>query len=154
MSVSQKPATWKTSDGAEFDNEADATRHEAVVEAIRNYEDAAKQLGIVLAERTKTADGYPFDFSHWQYWAVFPYHGCGPIMRRVNVSRWDHISIGDNYDNDVQIAEQIGDRPREQYMYHYIKDLYVTEKAAKKALAEAIKKHIATKREEIKRLED
>lgn len=61
-SITEVPQQYRTSDGREFANKAEAERHQKLVDAIEAFDKAHDALGFTLAQSQWTADGKPFEF--------------------------------------------------------------------------------------------
>ncbi len=92
MRTNVKETTYSTGDGQEFTNPAAAKKHEELCEARKAYENSKRELGILLAERCRTADGRLFDFGIWsKYYWITPGHFTVPDLIEIDfwVSNFD-----------------------------------------------------------------
>jgi hypothetical protein len=133
------PSKFKASDGREFDTKKEAERHEAVITAVKEYEDAKHRLGRCLAEREKTADGQPFDFAHWgDYFYVTPGYGGMPGLSRVSFYVWTCTFDVDGLERvTIRQHRQVGPPYQDRVEEYRIRDLYADERAARRALLKA-----------------
>jgi hypothetical protein len=150
MAIKTKPAAFVASDGKEFESRKEAVAHDALVEAVRNFEEAKKQLGRAAAQSCKTADGLLFDFTKpGDYWALFRFGALGPKLARVSFWYSTEVVLS-GPDNDA-IALSIEENGRE--INYLLSDLYAEQSNGRRALAAAIREHIREKEKELAKLE-
>lgn len=113
MPVNKKPAAYETSDGAEFDSEVDAIKHQSLLDAKQAVTAAERTYGTLLAETQKTADGVPFNWNCRTYWIVGTRYG-EPQMEMFEVgsgcrsSIYDgvlHLKYGFNPEHSAEVGE-------------------------------------------------
>jgi hypothetical protein len=147
MAIEPVPAQFRTSDGMKWDTRREAERHEALIEAQREYEAARRNYGARLAEDQRTADGEPFTFGWHEYWWLHPGHSLTPPgLRKVTFSEY---GLGFTLDEDrlCIYSEHGGDR--RQYR---IGELYWHQYEAKLALLTALTAWLAERQTELKML--
>jgi len=86
MRTIKEKTTFKTEDGREFESEKAAKKHEALVVAKRDFEEAKATLGRILAENFATADGYKFEIGLRDYYWITP--GYFTVPRLLKVDFW------------------------------------------------------------------
>lgn len=85
MAVTKKKAAFVCRDGEEFATEADAARHEELLDATTNFSEAQRRLNRAATGCQLTADGEPFDVTRWgDYWFLAEWHQGGPALCRVS----------------------------------------------------------------------
>lgn len=145
MAVNQE-VKFKASDGREFDNEVEAQRHDDLIVARREYEEALSKMNGLIVKTTRTADGYLCELGIFiDYWYVsHGWHGL-PDLRKVPYLGWNwHLS----YHNDeiVIVHRESGRERTDEYT---IKDLYRNKKNALAALVEAQSRWLKERGEEV-----
>lgn len=136
MSVIERPVVFETSDGKEFDTKEKATRHQAVLDARKVYEDGCRDLRIaVLADQT-TADGKPLDLSE-RHWYLSEWAG-DPMLIDVQMYRWWERELVMDDDGVPCIKAMVHGQSYE----FKPSDLYAERANAEKAMAAAIEKRI------------
>lgn len=133
MGVTKTKAVFKTSDGLEFLKEKDATAHQKVLDAERDFKDACRTYGEALLSEAKTADGETVELSLMRdYWYVHPgFVNQMPRLVSVSFYRWNC-----NYEDRNGLTIWVTDDERR--IYHYpVRELYADELKAKAALKAA-----------------
>lgn len=147
------PEMYRTADGMEFENEADAEKHQAVLDTKAVYESAKQGLEFALVESVKTGDGKPFSFDRWQYWYVVRFFGF-PDIRSVSLSRWG-FEIVDIEEDDITIRVDLSpDHSKPNYTNFRISEIYTTELAAKRSLLKAQEEQLAEYKKRVKNLRE
>ena len=137
MAVKKVPGTYAASDGQEFDDEEEAKRHDELITARQEYDDARKKFNRVLAQTQKTADGETFDFGLFtSYYYITDYYYTQPSLKHVNFLGWN-FEI-DEHDDSVEISQAEGETGREHRFSCKISRLYVSKKRAEIALINAL----------------
>src|ERR1051325_5233113 len=140
MGVKEVPKTYQASDGKEFDNKADAERHDRIVTAQDKFDKAAEHLNRVLLESLKTADGQAFQIGRsyyhvWQriYGEDITHESFYPNETKVDLEYHTPRVIRTRYED------------RDGYKSHTfdLDDLFDSEKAAKTRLLEIRKARLA-----------
>jgi hypothetical protein len=150
MGVREIPQTFRTSDGREFTDKGEAERHEALVEAKREYDTARAVLGRRLAETQKTADGRPFEFGVFGDY-YFVTEGWSGMPELLTVSFFgNNFSIDEHRIAEVVILQRAQGRDRDSE--YRIADLYRGKAAAERALLEAQEAWLAKKTAEVAEL--
>jgi hypothetical protein len=130
MAVLEKPRTFKTTDGREFTDEAEAKLHDELIVAREAFDAARRRLNNAVLKTQRTADGQLFDFGLFRdYHYVRPGYGGMPSMQTVSFLGWN-FEISEHTDAveiiDTTISER---RPR-----YAIASLYLDKRAANIAL--------------------
>ena len=137
MTIKEKPKTYETSDREEFSSKAEAKRHEDFLHAKNEYEDARKALGRRAAELCKTADGVPFSFDRWTYYAVRGFMSM-PRVFQVSPTRWMDVEFTfeyGKYDATCHVPEtDHHGMDTGKYTSHRISDLFAVEANANREL--------------------
>jgi hypothetical protein len=151
MSIKKVPQKFETSDGQEFDNEKDALLHQKMIDTRNNYKTALREFCSLLAETQKTADGEPFKLGLRSYYVIRHNWPGLPVIQRVDfgVRFWQEYSLDE--DNRVTLIVRDYERQREQNEYR-TEELYLSEKAAKKALLAAQDARMEEFREQVEEL--
>jgi hypothetical protein len=139
---------FKATDGETFKTKAAAERHSAVVDAARELEEACNKVRIALGKKALTADGQPFTMTYGEYWRVVPSWAGKPTLQSLTIYA-RHMSV-DVERERVLIREY--DHQRKDYIQYEIGELYADEREAKKALAVALREHIADAQAELDKL--
>jgi hypothetical protein len=149
MAVKVKPQTFVASDGAEFSTEEEAKAHDELTTAVQAFQDARKRLGVAMACKTKTADGYLFDPTSWRdYWRIINF-GPTPMLARINFGYDTEFGLH-GYENgcvELIVVERDGRNNEIRRASYSIDNLYATEEGAKKALHKRLVEHIAEQQE-------
>lgn len=133
MPISESPVTYQTSDGKSFTDKQDAERHEKLVVATREWEQARTRFGTALAQTQRTADGRLFDWTRWTYYYVAPPHsgwGGGPYLREVSFYVWNCSFDLDKEEMEILYSKDCEKRP----VAYRISELYANKDAAERAL--------------------
>lgn len=156
MAVREVPSVYKASDGKEFDTKEDAERHDAVVTAARKFREARHRLGRVLAEREKTADGHPFEFTVLgDYYYVSPGWGGMPGLSRVSFYVWScEFEVDDEERVTIRLHKQTGPPYKDSYEEYRIRDLYRDERKAKLALLAAQEEWLRERATDVEKLRE
>ena len=133
MAIKQE-IKFKSSDGKQFDNEAEATKHDALILAREEYKTALRKLNSLIAETTRTADGRLFEFGIWgTYYYVTPGFFSMPALAEVPYLGWNWDL--NEYNDSVEIVLREGNDNR---LNHFkINDLYRDKRKALAALVDA-----------------
>lgn len=127
--VKAVPAKYKTTDGQEFELSADATRHQAVVDALEQYNTAMRALARATVQAMKTADGFPFEFgSSKDYYIVVETYADWPRVHKLQFWGWYCQKFSMNDRGELQIAQGQTDKER----WWSVGELYASEAAARK----------------------
>lgn len=148
MKVKKIPPTYATSDGKEWASEAEALRHQTLLDAHQNFVIAEKQWHYALAESQVTADGVPFQFGIRDYYFVSWWSSGRPSLITVDFigrnTSWDGenlrlIPYGANLSkvNPIDIA-----------------DLYYHKKNAQYELIKRLNEFVTERQEEIRKLRE
>jgi hypothetical protein len=153
MAVSETPVTYRTSDGREFDQKADAERHDALVEARRAYQDAREVFGRLLSAAQLTADGERFDYTRWrEYYWITPGWNGRPELEAVSFGYG--TTFGFDYHSDrPEITVQRGGATRDTRTYQ-VSELYSSQAKAEAALLVAAEKWLEEQKAAIERLRE
>lgn len=138
MSVKTMPQTYRTQDGRQFADLADAEQHEELTAAHEAYKKALDAYAFRLALCSSTADGHPFalDLWHTYYRITNPYYGWPDIEEvRFTLPRF----ILDENDQAVIIARTDPER-RPEYR---VSELYWSLRGAQEAALAARQARIA-----------
>lgn len=145
MPVKQE-VKFTSSDGREFDNEVEAQRHDELIVAREEYNNALAKMNSLIVKTTRTADGYLCELGIFKdYWYISPgWHGL-PDIRKVPYLGWNwHLS---HHNDQVVIVHRESGRDRtDEYA---IADLYADKKNALAALVEAQKQWLTERQEEV-----
>lgn len=159
MAVKEQPKTFTASDGSEWSTKKEAERHDAVVVANRELEDAKRKFCRAVLATQKTADGEQFDsMRNDNYWSV-PWYGCMELVRLDTLWYWTQRFEIDS-DSQVTIVVPVRDAPgqgygREEKIIRYrVCDLYANEQAARKELIRRMKQSLEEQAKRIKQIED
>lgn len=146
------PQQYQTSDGRKFTDEAEAKRHEVLVQAEQQYKEARHAFGLALAKTQKTADGKPFDFGGRGYRYVVRPNGSPP--RLVEVSIYGGYGF-DFDDRDGFVILQPAGEGSNRYVTRYaVHDLYADQHAADVALLAATEEWIAEHQAQLDKLRE
>lgn len=130
--IEEVPVNFKTSDGLGFADIGAATRHQAVLDAMGQLQEAQRAWEIALANEQLTADGQPFSWRHDEYWwLAAPCLGLSTLGTvrfyydsRVELDLCGHVCIRRPGDADkMKVVFRVG-------------QLYANRKAALRALLE------------------
>lgn len=146
MAIKPVPAKFKTSDGREFEDEVEAQRHDALINARAEYRTALHKLNRCIAETTRTADGYLFEFGLWTtYHYVTPGYNSMPQLNEVPYLGWNW-ELNERDDTVEIVTERDTDNRRVTYQ---VNDLYRDKKKALAAMIEAQKTWLQEREAEI-----
>lgn len=126
MAVSEEPVVYKASDGSEFEDKDKAVKHDALVLAKRDYEQALQTLIRLVAQTQKTADGFPFEPRLLRDYYYISVHGGGVQPRIGKVDFWGHnwsLSDPRGEDAEVQIY-RYGENNHGVSQVHRFSELY------------------------------
>lgn len=128
----KKSTTYKTTDGDEFTDEAEAIAHEEIITLKRAFDSARHEYGRALAQREKTIDGYEFQIRFHTYYYIQDFSGRMPYLAEVTFANDWEFTLDDHKDR-ITILE----RRREGggFTHFHIDDLYHDRDNARKALA-------------------
>lgn len=145
MSVREE-ITFKSSDGREFDNAVEAQRHDELIVARQEYEQALARMNSLIVKTTRTADGYLCELGIFiDYWYVSPGWSGMPNLHKVPYLGWNwHLSY--HGDEVVIVHRESGRERSDEYA---IKDLYRSKKEALAALVKAQEKWLTERQEEV-----
>lgn len=131
------PELFEAKDGVKFKTQAEAERHEAMVDAKQTFQAARRRWTKALTETHKTADGADFVLNGiWDYWYVRQWAGQMPYVVRVSFSLWD-CTLDDSDRAEIWVEEGTGsNRTRQCYC---VAELYRHHGNANKALAVELK---------------
>lgn len=133
MAIKQE-IKFKSSDGKAFDNEAEASKHDALILARDEYKTALHKLNNIVAETTRTADGQLFEFGLWEtYYYVTPGFFSMPALAEVPYLGWNWDL--NEYDDAVEIVVRQGNDNKQREFK--INDLYRDKRKALRALVDA-----------------
>jgi hypothetical protein len=127
----RKSTTYKTTDGKEFTDEAEAIAHEEIITLKRSFQAARYSYGRALAKREKTIDGHPFTIRYDTYYRISDFFGMPTLVEVSFHNDWE-FTLDDNTD-EITILQ-----PRKNesgYTHTRISDLYKDRDNARKALA-------------------
>ena len=139
--------TFVTEDGREYETEAEAKSHEVLSDAREKFNDARRALGILLAERQRTADKELFTFDAWEYWHITPGFCGTPDISQVRFLRYEFDF--DERDDCFRIVSR--DHRGSSYEYR-IDSLYKSKRKAEEALVEVIERWIVERTEDARAL--
>jgi hypothetical protein len=139
---------FKTSDHKEFATEAEAQRHQAVLDTLEALEHAQRAFEIAVAKEQLTADGQPFSWKNNTYYFVRECYGLGclPSMGEVRFyyNTRVHIDRGAGF---VEVEVPSGDESNRTFRKR-INELYSSRKAALAACLAFQEKHLGWLAEE------
>ncbi len=144
------PQKYKTTDDKEFENEKEAVKHEELITAQSEFEDALKRYSHALFESQETADGHPFKFtsSHDYYTLVV----TGFQMPRLQCIRFYFYNCTLD-DNDAAYVTQRTDHDGNcVYQTYRISELYHDKVNAEAILLEAQEKYVSDVSKDVKNL--
>lgn len=146
-----------TAGGREFDNEADAKRHDAILAAGQKMESAMKTLSRLLGESAKTKDGCAFEWSLLKdYYLV--HEGWGQEPRLETLSIYVHYATveEDRVKPGLVIAIYEPDNRTFRGTYRMVRvdELYAKKKVADAALIAAYERYIADVSERFTKLKE
>jgi hypothetical protein len=127
----KKSTTYKTTDGDEFTDEAEAIAHEKIITLKRAFDSARHEYGRALAQREKTIDGYPFQIRYHTYYYIGQFTGM-PYLVDVNFANDWEFTLDDHKDRITILQPR---RDSGGYTHCHISDLYHDRDNARKALA-------------------
>lgn len=89
--MAKQKTIWKSADGQEFNSEAAAERHDQLVKAREEYEQARNRLFQLLVGQLKTRDGQTVGFGLRGCYYVVLFEYNNPVVAEVRLSwnRWD-----------------------------------------------------------------
>jgi hypothetical protein len=149
MAVSEIPVQYRTTDGREFKTPGEAERHEKMLTAYKEYEDARQALGRCIAETQRTADGRLFEFTALRdYWAIWDRWEGIPRLVRVEFWPWNLHFEGDR--DNFQLKGKLGDH---DHLFR-VSDLYANKDAAERALLDVQEKWLADHAEKVSELRE
>jgi hypothetical protein len=152
MSIKKVPQKFETSDGRDFTDEKEAERHQQLIDARGQYQQGLTNLGQLLAERLKTADGKPFQVGILRNYYVIHEPMAGlPYLRHVHFSLAYGQPFGLGHDDDVYLIVREFDTNRTQREYK-VSDLYADNKEACKALLAAQEERLKEITEQVEQL--
>ena len=140
------PVKFKASNGKEFDAEKEATAYQALLDARYKYEKAKTVLAKCLAETQKTADGYAFDNSAWNYYYIVDGF-YSPNIQEVSFYFWN-ASFGGNDSDEFCIYKEMHGK-LESFK---IANLYYERANADKALLAAREQRLRFLTEDVEKL--
>ena len=147
--VKKMPVLFRTVDGQEFQDEAQAKQHEKLITAKSDYEQSRRRYAALLFYSQRTADGKPFEMSLLHdYWLVRDWCGALPTLDRV--SFWGPNVDLDDEDQTVIVYKSPERKDWERYR---ITDLYYHEAGARRKLLELQKQRIVELENQVKKLE-
>lgn len=122
-------SVFKTTDGGEFSTGEEAAKHQAILDAKANWEDACRRYGEALLAAAKTADGEVVELSLMRdYWYVHPgFVGQMPRLLRVSFYRW-------NCTYDERDGLTITESTDGRCSHYKVSELYVDRQKARDAL--------------------
>lgn len=138
MGVTKQPEQFKTTDRRTFATEAEAERHQAVLDGLKAYDEAVKNLGRALMAEEKTADGQPWDL-YRTYWYLDQTWGS-PTLMEIRFGRWYEQSLSVDDEGDLCIVAH--DNLKQPRTFK-AKELYALRDKAEVALAAEIDRNIA-----------
>lgn len=155
MAIEPIPMRYATDDGQQFATKEEALRHEALVEAEGQCQEAQWRLGRLLAETQRTADGRLFEFTTLRdYWYVSAWWGGLPVLRRVSFYIWNCRVDRDRDQDEVVIWQEESEGKDRRTQEYRIGELYVSERAAEKDLLAAQETWLAERAAEIAKLRE
>lgn len=122
--------TYKTTDGKEFEDEAEAIAHEEIITLKRAFDSARFAYGRALAQREKTIDGYPFEIRYHTYYYIQQFTGMPYLADVTFANDWEFTL--DDYKQRITIL-----KPRQEgggNIHYHIDSLYRDRENARKAL--------------------
>lgn len=142
----KKQTKFKTTDGREFDDEKEAQKHDELILAREQYDASLRRLNRLIAETTRTADGYLFEFGLWtSYHYVTPGYFQMPVLGEVHYIGWNWDL--NEHDDSVEIVTRGGnDNRRSEYK---ISNLYREKSKALAALVKAQQEWLAERQSEV-----
>lgn len=137
---------FTASDGKKFKDKGEAEKHDALATARAEYNTALRNLNQRIAETTRTADGYLFQFGVWKtYYYVTPGFFDMPRLAEVPYLGW-------NWDlNEYDDAIEIVTRESNEQRHHAYKigELYTDKKKGIAALIEKQKAWLAEREAQV-----
>ena len=146
--ATKKPAVFETRDGAEFETEAEAERHEALCDAVDGLREAQAKLGKALSATMRTADGELFDPSNrHRYYYVNSYWRGEPRLEEIEFWYDTRFTL-DGPDNEririIVPGTRWGSHGKEGEREFTVAELYYHKKNAHAAMVKVLDEHIAT----------
>jgi len=146
MPITKRPQTFEASDGAEFATEAEAKRHQALLDASRDFRSAEKIYHQAIAKTQKTADGRPFEFGVFRDYYLIHWWGDRPRLVTIDFIGRDSIL------EDGKLYLVPGPDKRQAVPRVAVEELYVDRLAARKELLRRLEEWIADVNREIEEL--
>lgn len=136
MGIKTKPKVFETSDGEEWESEADAKERQVLLDAEARYESAVREYGQKLAESQRTKDGFPFEWGVMcNYWFPTLAAGFRPTLRQLSVIGRETTIV----DGHVKVIPyQDGDGRKQSY---FVSELFRREINAKRDLLKRLEKY-------------
>lgn len=150
MAVKKVPQVYKASDDREFDNQADAEKHEAFLTAETEFLRARELWRHAVIENYKTADGVTFDFGLFKdYWYLVEWSGL-PSLHKVSFMSYQQKFAIESSDESttLKLVHNMNGRESE----FDVSELYYHESNAKKALRVAMESRKAMLQKQIDQL--
>ena len=152
MKTIKPKTTYEALDGRKFTDPIAAKLYEELEAAKRRYESARFELGKLLAESFKTADGLPFKLGLWpNYYWIAP--GWFSMPNLLTVSFWGTNWGWEENDNATTLVLISNMDDQGKHLDHSrqfpIDELYSDETRAKRALIAAQEKWLAERAAEV-----
>lgn len=147
--VTKIPQVYRTNDGGEFDTKAAADKHEAMIEAKREFENAQAKFAKAVVGTYKTADGEQFEFRWSQYWYIRDSFSF-PALHPVRLEGWYDQEFCVDNSGKFFVVERSTDRKHESR--YDVTELYKDERKARAALADAMQERIKQYRQQLAEL--
>lgn len=143
------PQRFRTSDGAEFESEAMAKRHQKAVDAYEAFDRARKAYYRALLETQTTADGEPFRLGrrHW----IVRHYSTSAYVQEATIEPWHAIEL-DAFQPVLRITVQVETSKGPERTAYRICDLYADERKARLVCADRLDEIIRGLGEDVERL--
>lgn len=135
MGIRTKPQTYKTSDGAEFEDKDAAERRQKLLDLQAQFETAKGAFAAALGETQLTADGAVFRWEQWHYWHLTGFGGES-MVEELSFYGWDAAVI----DGVLHLTEYPSGNRKERRVFK-IQELYSAERAANVELVRQLELH-------------
>ena len=134
---------YKTSDGKEFTDEESARLHEELIRAERDFNRAKDFLARKLYETQFTADGFPFNSGHWNYYSVMGGISNKPYTQEISINQWRFSFDSGGF---LELIYEDGKEERRKIDF---KSLYYKRENAEKKRKEMLAKYIESLKKEL-----
>jgi hypothetical protein len=150
MAVRSVPEKYVACDGSEFESKVEAERHDTLISAQRQFDNAKDRLRQAIIRTYKTADGLPFDFGLFHdYWYVADgFHW--PALSQVSFMGYQQeYRISEHDESRLLLVEKQNGRD----VHYDVSQLYANRKDALVALLAARKRRLRMYQEDIEAIE-